>query len=699
MVTRKRDGTRTVGSDEVNTKDALDLWEQSDQLESSETDEYEREGCIDTEKAQASQRLPLNGELPGQKTLKKKRKKKRKTTKKSKSSLLGFDNDLMRAILAAAEQQQQQRMQNASNQRLSLKRSTSTGKSLSKTKNADSGNLNQSGEGRDDPLIERQRMQEHVEKCLQKTEILRGRLESLDLKQRMLEQRIIDEKKRKQMIGGARATFEQKIKIATRTKMLNGKLDRLLKRCGQVETNNVSAKSAIDELRKERLAFEQIQRKLRAEFEIKQKEMAVLLQNSNELNANRIKAEKELERLLREEKTAKLQDENEVMSLEGVIRKQESLQTELQTASLKRRAHLIREQLGRGALDPEEEAKLKARLQSLTVKIEKKSLEIEHTQQNAIFNYEEAFEKILNEMSQRAKKRMNLNEVVNDYVSDYDEAFSLLSYIQGVQDENYKIEAQIMNLKGEMGRLAAEQGKEDRNKERIKKELQGRLEQLRSNTSKLQNGIQDQEKAREEVYAMVERLVARFNAAATAGEELEIQGGTVNDDNIMGVMGRIELKTLELSKSLQQAIRLGTFRAPQFNKAQRMSGASFPMLMRQQTLRMAKVQMGPTSPLRSTQEKALNVQPLSPSKVTELFNLSKNLADSPDSSERDASSEWNLTATHTNTSLNRNKSLTPSFEDPGSPFAEGIQVTTIQSIEELREVIRKTFPIMNATAL
>ncbi|GBG27285.1 Outer dynein arm protein 1 [Hondaea fermentalgiana] len=496
----------------------------------------------------------------------------------------------------------------------------------------------------------------------------------------MIQQRIIEEKKRMRNVGGVRATLDQKLKAAKRTKILNTKLERLHLRRNDINVENNALKASINERRKERMAFESIQCKLRADFEQKQKEMANLLRSSNELITNRIRAEKDLKRVEREESIAKEKANSELDRLEGIVRKQEVIQTEMQTASLKRRAHQIREQLGRGRLDPEEEAKLKARLQSLTVKIEKKSHEIDATHQLTLLNYEEAFEKILAEVPARSDKPMTLSEVVENYVDDYDDAFSLLSYIQGIQDENFQLETEIANLRDEMGRLTSQQGKEDQNKERIRRELQRRLETLRQQNLRLNDSIQDREKSRELTFVTVERIMTRFNT--TLGGHIGLIDGTVCDDHVMHVLGQVELKALQLTQLLQQSIRLGTFRGM---PARGQITTPSPALVRQATFRAGKIRIGPTSPHRSTRALIPSVQPLSSVKIQELFTAHIRLLEDPADDEADT-----LARTETRASGFHEQD----FGGPASPL-ESRPRLSIQSVDDLRRIIQQNFPLVD----
>jgi len=355
----------------------------------------------------------------------------------------------------------------------------------------------------------------------------------------------------------------------------------------------------------------------------------------------------------------------ECHELEDLIYRQNSVQNELQTASLKRRAHVLQEQISEGNLDPEEEARLRAKLSQLTQTIERKSEEIETAQRNSILNYKEAFKKIIahaekqkygselqpsarSQKSSRKKThisdvagvegtRLSLDQVVSSYVANYDEAFNLLNYVQRVQEENYKLEAQLASVRIEFHKYSKEQSQQDMSKERIKKELEGQLENLSTANLKLQKEVDSKEATLGALVQSVARLAQRFNESNSMAEitELdELEQKTAGDEEktasvnkqtlettghaLMQALGQVEERTVEMCKSLHKRMRSkrGLKQLTQNTKGARSSGS---LVIADPNLNAGELFGVPNIALRSRDNIELSIPDLSEEETIAMF--------------------------------------------------------------------------------
>ena len=81
----------------------------------------------------------------------------------------------------------------------------------------------------------------------------------------------IEEQRRK--MGGVNAARENNQQVQKHIKILENRLDKALQRYNEAVAHNRSLRSAIDDLRRERLVFEGIYRKLERELMDKRKEL------------------------------------------------------------------------------------------------------------------------------------------------------------------------------------------------------------------------------------------------------------------------------------------------------------------------------------------------------------------------------------------------------------------------------------------
>ena len=101
----------------------------------------------------------------------------------------------------------------------------------------------------------------------------------------------------RQKMGGINASRENNQAIAKQIAILENRLDKALKKYNEALAHNKQLRLTIDNLRKERLVFDDIYKKLEAELEEKKKEMGDIIEVSNKAFEARDRAVNEMARL------------------------------------------------------------------------------------------------------------------------------------------------------------------------------------------------------------------------------------------------------------------------------------------------------------------------------------------------------------------------------------------------------------------
>ena len=175
---------------------------------------------------------------------------------------------------------------------------------------------------------------------------VRVRLQELDKQMEIMHKKIWEQR---QKMGGVNASRENNQAIAKQIQILENRLDKALKRYNEALANNKRLRENIDNLRRERLVFDQIYRKLEKELAEKKKEMARIIEISNkayeardaaqsEMSALKAQADKEQEDFEREWKELGKMIEQDRKMKDFMKKEREKLSQQVRTARPRARA-------------------------------------------------------------------------------------------------------------------------------------------------------------------------------------------------------------------------------------------------------------------------------------------------------------------------------------------------------------------------
>ena len=144
------------------------------------------------------------------------------------------------------------------------------------------------------PTSEVARLQDQADAFTRKIELERRRGVDLETQIRKTKEKI-DEQRRK--MGGIDAAREDTVKTQRQIKILENRLDKALAKHNEALAKNKHLRRTVDDLRKERLVFDDIYEKLQHELEEKKLEMGNVIEVSNKAFEARDRAVHEMARL------------------------------------------------------------------------------------------------------------------------------------------------------------------------------------------------------------------------------------------------------------------------------------------------------------------------------------------------------------------------------------------------------------------
>lgn len=339
-------------------------------------------------------------------------------------------------------------------------------------------------------------------------------------------------------MGGINAARENQLMVQKQINILENRLDKALVKFNNALAENKHLRKKIDNLRQERIVFDNIYRKLERELHQKKMHMAEIIEQSNQAYEARDKAHVEIASI-------HAQNEREQETHDKQITALDRMHDEMKA---KKRAHGTHTQEGkstsgeiRGSLSIEEESKLKAKtIKSAWVVVKEKSNLGQCTER--VETYEGAFEKI-----KAVTGITDINELVKTFIESEDQNFSLFNYVNGQAHEIEKHEEEYAALEAEERKYAAADGQDADQHKLLQNELQQKLEYCKSTAEKYEMKFKSTMKT---LASLKLGIQAIFNKAgcdkSTMSEMLHGERLQVTEGNMMQYLGMIEQRTNEI---------------------------------------------------------------------------------------------------------------------------------------------------------
>ncbi|CAE7374242.1 ODA1 [Symbiodinium microadriaticum] len=282
------------------------------------------------------------------------------------------------------------------------------------------------------------------------------------MKQKVLQQR--------KAMGGVNASKENFHMIQKQIKILENRLDKSLIKFNEAIAHNKKLRDSIDDLRRERVVFENIYRKMERELQEKKQKMAEIIEVSNASYEQRDAYQMEVAAI--EQANRKEQEEFE----EQMVELGRMLETELKLPGHGRPQSRTTTALNASQTTANSQAGDDLNKTGWSQNAEKMDVLASYER---VQNFEEAFNKI-----KAATGITDIDELVRTFIKNEDHNFSLFNYVNEQNNEIEKLDEQIQQLREEERKFAHESGEDVHQHKQILKELEAKLQSSESMAEK-----------------------------------------------------------------------------------------------------------------------------------------------------------------------------------------------------------------------
>jgi coiled-coil domain-containing protein 63/114 len=379
------------------------------------------------------------------------------------------------------------------------------------------------------------KLHDQIESYQRKNVTETKKIETLAQQIQLMKNKVLHQKKH---MGGVNAAKENQQMVHKQIRILENRLDKSLIKFNEALAQNKLLREEIDNLRRERVVFDTIYRKLEKEHSDKKKQMAATIELSNVAYEQRDAAQLEL-RTLQDANRSELDDHRRMVS-ELMSRLDESKrQTEEYHHHHQRGApgSPMHHRLGHnGDLTLEDELEMKRKLQKGTWGVAKEKVHVQVSIER-VQNFEEAFLKL-----KAATQIDDLEQLVASFIKKEDQNFSLFNYVNEQSNEMEKLEELLAELREEERRYSDDTGEDISQHKQLLRDLETRLQTTDQAADKLEAKCHDAHKVVTAVKIGIQSLFHKIGCSPQAMVEL-LGDAVVTEANLMQYLGVIEQRT------------------------------------------------------------------------------------------------------------------------------------------------------------
>jgi len=307
------------------------------------------------------------------------------------------------------------------------------------------------------------RLHDLADTYTRKIELEKRRLEELDQAEALAAAKSLEQRKNN---GGVNAGRDHHLQVQRQVKVLEERLHKAIVKFNEALAHNKDLRDEIDNLRRERVVFDQIYKKLDKELQQKKGEMARVIEVSNIAYDARDQAQNEMAALRAQADKEQAVFEREWRDLGEIIER-----------DMKFKEAMRREELNQlGDLSMDDETHLKRKLQKGSWALAKDkagSALLADTMQS----YEDAFARI-----QAATGISDIDELVSSFIAAEDENYTLFNYVNELSQEQEKLQEQVTEISEEAERLKGQGSQGDTHNKRVITDLEDRMTKAQART-------------------------------------------------------------------------------------------------------------------------------------------------------------------------------------------------------------------------
>jgi chromosome segregation ATPase len=341
--------------------------------------------------------------------------------------------------------------------------------------------------------------------------------------------------------GGINASLDNAKAVAKQIRILENRLDKALQNFNNAITANKALREQIDTLRRERVVFDDIYRKLENELQSKKKEMANIIEQANAAYEARDSAQAQMASLKQQADKEHAEFEKEWRELGRLIENDKRMKEFMRTKA----KQSIVPQTGELTMAQEDRHRKKITRNAWDTA---KHLVTIHSNQEKATGFETAFERI-----QKATGICDIDELVQNFVHAEDQNFSLFKYNNELSADIEKLEHQIAEYREEYVALSGSGSKkEDTEKVKILETLEEKWNDIDRKAIHYEVKYQESQQTLMHVREGIKNM---FNKMNCTQEDLPSGCGSgISESNMMQHLAVIESRVSEMLK-IHDAIR------------------------------------------------------------------------------------------------------------------------------------------------
>jgi chromosome segregation ATPase len=373
-------------------------------------------------------------------------------------------------------------------------------------------------------------LQDTNERYTRKIDIEKRRLEELEKQSKIMQVKTLELQQNR---GGVNAVKESDRAVQKQIRVLENRLDKALVKFNEALAFNKQLREEIDNLRRERVVFDQINAKLAKELHEKKKEMAQIIEVSNIAYEARDQAHNEMALLKAHADKEQAQFEQEWRELGRVLEQDRKLKERMAGQE-------------RGRITADEEGSMRKNLSKGNWNVAKDKA-AQQASLDRVQSFEEAFQQI-----KAATGIDNIDELVQTFIDAEDQNFSLFNYVNELNNEVEKLEEQIAEIKAEIDKYKGQGGQNDRQRKKLLKDLEDRLASTEARAEQYEAKALKAAKTVSQLEQGIQSIFSKIGCDKSALSDMLGTTG-VTESNMMQYLGIIEQRTNELLQQFHNA--------------------------------------------------------------------------------------------------------------------------------------------------
>lgn len=376
--------------------------------------------------------------------------------------------------------------------------------------------------------VKLQRLHDSGDKYANAIDFERNNIDTMEEQIAIMKQKLLHQRR---AMGGVNASKDNHHMIQKQIRILENRLEKALVKFNEAIAQNKTLRDKIDDLRRERVVFESIYRKMERELRERKQKMAEIIELSNQSYEQRDTYQMEVAAV--EQANRKEQEEFEEQMLELGRMLENELKLPAPGAGRTRQAD--GKSMGSSTKG---DSPTKGTWGTANMSVDNSFERVQ--------NFEEAFDKI-----KMATGISDVEGLVKTFIKNEDHNFSLFNYVNEQNNEIEKFEEQIQALREEERKFAQESGDDAHQHKQILKELEAKLSSTESMSEKYEVRCQDLQRVVESLKRGLQSIYEKLDIPMTEDVDVDataagLNDATVSETNMVHFLGIIEQKANKL---------------------------------------------------------------------------------------------------------------------------------------------------------